>query len=226
MTTARQQALKRPVCGARSDSGNVRTATLAQALAGDFVKHGWAVRENFLPAAHWRALADEAEQLWALGAFHKAGIGRDATHRLHARIRGDYTLWLDRQLTPTACRFVEHELEALRRALNAGSGLGLFEFEGQLARYPAGARYARHVDQLHATRERQVSVVLYLNADWHSNEGGELCLYSGPAPVEACRTIQPHGGTLVLFASADTPHEVRPATRARLSLSGWLRRRA
>src|SRR5574337_405385 len=75
MATAPKQALKRPVCGSTGDSGDVRAATLAQALAGDFVEHGWAVQENFLPAAHWRALADEAGQLGALGAFHKAGIG-------------------------------------------------------------------------------------------------------------------------------------------------------
>lgn len=226
MATACKPPLKRPVFDSVRDSAEVRVATLAHALTVDFIKHGWAVLEDFLPAAHWHALADEAEQLWAQGAFHKAGIGRDATRRLQARVRGDYTLWLDRQWTPVACQFVEHELEAVRRALNAGIFLGLFEFEGQLARYPAGASYARHLDQLHATRERQVSVVLYLNADWQSTEGGELWLYRGPTPADTHMAIKPRGGTLVLFASADTPHEVRPATRARLSLSGWLRRRA
>ncbi|MDE2071067.1 MAG: 2OG-Fe(II) oxygenase [Gammaproteobacteria bacterium] len=176
--------------------------------------------------AHWRALAVEAEQLWAQGAFHEAGIGRDPARRLQARVRGDYTLWLDRQQTPLACQFVDQELEAVRCALNASACLGLFEFEGQLARYPMGTRYARHLDQLRDTQARQVSVVLYLNADWQSTEGGELCLYRGPPSADARIPILPRGGTLVLYASADTPHEVRPATRARLSLSGWLRRRA
>ncbi|MBU6470228.1 MAG: 2OG-Fe(II) oxygenase [Gammaproteobacteria bacterium] len=80
--------------------------------------------------------------------------------------------------------------------------------------------------QLHAARERQVSVVLYLNADWQSTEGGELCLYRGPTPAHVCIAIKPRGGTRVLFASADTPHAVQLATRARLSPSGRLCRRA
>lgn len=226
MTTACGQTLQWPVFGSNNDSADERVVTLAQGLTDHFVEHGWAAQEDFLPVTGWRALAVEAEQLWMQGAFHKAGIGRDPARRLQARVRGDYTLWLDRQRTPTACQFVEQELEALRLALNARACLGLFEFEGQLARYPTGASYARHLDQLRDTQARQVSVVLYLNADWQSTEGGELCLYRGPSSAHVRIPILPRGGTLVLFASADTPHEVRPATRARLSLSGWLRRRA
>ena len=37
--------------------------------------------------------------------------------------------------------------------------------------------------------------------------------------------VLPEAGTLVVFLSADLPHEVLPATRERLSLTGWLRRR-
>ena len=226
MATASRQTLEWPVSDSNTESADECVTTLARGLADHFVEHGWAVQEDFLPMARWRALAVEAEQLWVQGAFHEAGIGRDPARRLQVRIRGDYTLWLDRQITPAACQFVEQELEAVRRALNASGCLGLFEFEGQLARYPAGARYARHRDQLRDTQARQVSVVLYLNADWQRTEGGELCLYRGQSAADARMAIKPRGGTLVLFASADTPHEVRPATRARLSLSGWLRRRA
>ena len=35
----------------------------------------------------------------------------------------------------------------------------------------------------------------------------------------------PSAGTLVLSISAELPHEVLPATRERLSLTGWFRRR-
>lgn len=226
MAIARGQTLKRPVSCSNNDSANERVVMLARGLAEHFVEHGWAVQGNFLSMARWRALAIEAEQLWTQDAFHKAGIGRDPARRLQTRIRGDYTLWLDRQRTPAACQFVEQELEAVRCALNASACLGLFEFEGHLARYPVGAFYARHLDQLRDTQARQVSVVLYLNAHWQPAAGGELCLYRGQSSAHARIPILPRGGTLVLFASTDTPHEVRPATRARLSLSGWLRRRA
>jgi SM-20-related protein len=37
--------------------------------------------------------------------------------------------------------------------------------------------------------------------------------------------VQPTGGCLVVFLSGEVPHEVLPATRERLSLTGWFRRR-
>jgi SM-20-related protein len=36
-------------------------------------------------------------------------------------------------------------------------------------------------------------------------------------------TLPPIGGTLVLFMSADMPHEVLAAHRSRYSIAGWFR---
>lgn len=223
------QVLNLPTTTAVQGAEDVHVTTLAQTMADDFVRQGWAVRENFLELARWQALAAEAERLWEQGAFRKAGVGRVSAQRVDAGIRGDYTLWLDAQLTPAACEFVTRELETLRSALNAAAYLGLFEFEGHFAKYPAGARYARHLDQPGGSEARRVSMVLYLNEDWQSGEGGELCLYPpGPLQDTAATAVQvlPRGGTLAIFASAGTHHEVRVARRPRLSLSGWLRNRA
>ncbi len=38
--------------------------------------------------------------------------------------------------------------------------------------------------------------------------------------------VVPQAGTLLVFMSEKWPHEVLPATRDRLSITGWLRRRA
>jgi SM-20-related protein len=38
--------------------------------------------------------------------------------------------------------------------------------------------------------------------------------------------VAPQAGTLMVFMSAQWPHEVLPATRDRLSITGWFRRRA
>ena len=222
----RLQAPIRPALSAITDAAGTHAARLAPGIAGDFLRQAWVVRENFLEDELRRELASEAQQLWEQGAFRKAGIGRDARHRVHAGVRGDFSLWLDTQVTPIACRFVATELEALRRALNASAYLGLFEFEGHLAVYPPGTGYARHLDQLRGTSARRVSVVVYLNDDWKTADGGELHLYP---PVRAfhaandCVIVPPIGGMLVVFGSADMPHEVRPATRTRFSLSGWFR---
>lgn len=208
-----------------------RVACAAPALrdiAADFAEQDWAVKGNFLDGQRWREMATEARQLWDQGSFRKAGVGQRSAQRLQEDIRGDYSLWLDAQQTPVACRFAAEELEALRAALNKGLYLGLFEFEGQLAVYPPGASYQRHVDQLRGSAARRVSVVFYLNDGWQMADGGELCLYPPDfaSHADRCVTVPPVGGTLAVFGSAAMPHEVRPANRPRFSLSGWFRCRA
>jgi SM-20-related protein len=64
--------------------------------------------------------------------------------------------------------------------------------------------------------------VLYLNELWPAEQGGQLRLY---LDEERTMEIMPRGGTLVAFLSDRFEHEVLPATRERLSLAGWFRRR-
>lgn len=67
-----------------------------------------------------------------------------------------------------------------------------------------------------------VSLVLYLNDAWLPEQGGELRLY---LDERRHQDVLPLGGSLVCFLSGQLPHEVLPATRERLSLTGWFRRR-
>jgi SM-20-related protein len=67
-----------------------------------------------------------------------------------------------------------------------------------------------------------LSLVIYLNHDWQSGQGGELVLYHPQTGVEVQRVL-PEFGTLVLFLSEEFPHEVLPATRQRSSVAGWFR---
>jgi SM-20-related protein len=52
--------------------------------------------------------------------------------------------------------------------------------------------------------------------------GGQLRMY---LDKDAQYDVVPTGGCLVVFLSGEVPHEVLPATRERLSLTGWFRRR-
>ena len=113
-------------------------------------------------------------------------------------------------------------LEALRIAVNRELTLGLWRYEGHYALYPPGARYARHVDRFRDDDARVLSVVLYLNRDWHADEGGALRIGRRAGPA---RDVLPAGGTLVAFLAAEFEHEVLPATRSRLAVSGWFRTR-
>jgi SM-20-related protein len=114
-------------------------------------------------------------------------------------------------------------LESLRLAINRESMLGLFDLELHYARYPCGAHYDRHVDQPRAAADRQVSLAIYLNADWQPAQGGALRLFDADG---GHRDVAPLGGRLVSFLTPGREHAVLPAVRVRWSLSGWFRRRA
>ena len=194
-----------------------------QGLARGLAARDWVCCEDFLAAGRIGALRREALALRAEGRFHPAGIGQVAERR--ADIRGDDILWIEEE-APVAQALQQQELAMLKDAINATLYLGLHDFEGHYAAYPAGAGYARHVDRFHGDDRRVLSVVLYLNEDWEPEDGGELCLYRSLEAPEPMARVSPQGGTLICFLSEKVPHEVLPTRRTRLSLSGWFRRRA
>jgi SM-20-related protein len=89
--------------------------------------------------------------------------------------------------------------------------------------YPAGAIYARHRDRFRDDDARVISCVLYLNEGWQASDGGALRIHM---PEGGWRDVIPLAGTLVVFLSERFVHEVLAATRSRLALTGWFRRRA
>ena len=160
------------------------------------------------------------------GRFRAAGIGHGAKHA--SAVRGDAILWLDEQATwaPEASWLLRDEFAGLREAINAATYLGLHDFEGHYAVYPAGAGYTRHLDRFRDDDRRVLSLVLYLNDAWGAEDGGELCLYADEHAAHPAVRFAPQAGTLVCFLSERVPHEVLAAQRTRMSLTGWFRRRA
>jgi len=193
-------------------------AQVCAAIAADTI----AVAPDFLPATAVAALAAEARRRDAAGEFRAARIGRGAALSQREDIRGDRTLWLDDRAPAPAERALWLALERLRLALNGTVFLGLFAFEGHYAIYPPGAFYRRHRDRFRDDDARVLSCVLYLNHGWTPAHGGALRIHQ---PGDAPRDVFPVGGTLVCFLSDHYEHEVLPATRQRLAISGWFRRR-
>lgn len=193
-------------------------------LLNGIANQGFAVIDNFLQQATIEALAAEARTLHAHGETRLAMTGKPGGEKPD-NMRGDFIHWVD-DTHPSA---VQQEylqcMEALRCDLNQSFYLGLFDLEAHFAVYPAGAAYRRHLDQFQDDNKRQVSCVLYLNKDWQAEEGGQLRLYLDETPEPQYVDIQPEGGRLVTFLSARFWHEVLPATRERVSLTGWFRTR-
>lgn len=186
-----------------------------------WLRDGISIRDQFLSAEELRALRDCALLRESRGDFAAARIGgRGAAQRLTA-IRGDLICWLRHPLLPPE-QALEHRLEEMRLQLNSEAFLGLFELELHYAKYPPGAAYARHVDQPEGSAQRTLSMALYLNLDWRPGDGGVLRIFHAK---NQALDIEPLGGRLVCFLTSGREHEVLPARRERLSLSGWFRAR-
>ncbi|QLI81972.1 2OG-Fe(II) oxygenase [Chitinibacter fontanus] len=201
-----------------TDSALIAPETLNQicdALAGP----GWIVLPNFLSAATVGELHQLAQQ--RRDQFNRAGVGREAGHQVRNDIRGDSVLWVEHD--DAAMLNANARMAALQQQLNRDLYLGLIELEWHFASYPAGAFYQRHLDQHREQDTRVVTVVQYLNPSWEASDGGQLRIYLDDAQSV---DITPYGGTLVVFMSNRFEHEVLPATRERVSLTGWYRRRS
>jgi SM-20-related protein len=190
-------------------------------LIDDLAEHGWAIQHDALPVRLTQALAAECRARHASGALLPAGVGRAARQAVHASVRGDQIEWVDAGQS-SACAHYADLFEQLRLALNQALYLGLEDFEGHFALYVPGTFYQKHIDRFRDDDRRSVSAVLYLNPDWQPEQGGALRLYWRDGRE---LDVYPQAGTLLLFMSADWPHAVLPATRERLSLTGWFRRR-
>ncbi|MGY2202018.1 2OG-Fe(II) oxygenase [Pseudomonas gingeri] len=190
-------------------------------IVDDLAARGWSRQPVFLPAALTVELAAECRKRAAEGELAPAAVGRGPAQQVREGIRGDHIQWLEPGQAEPCDRYLGM-MDSLREALNRGLFLGLEDFESHFALYPPGAFYLKHVDRFRDDDRRMVSAVIYLNDAWLPEEGGQLRMYLDGG-VE--HDVDPTGGSLVVFLSGEVPHEVLPATRERLSLTGWFRRR-
>jgi SM-20-related protein len=194
---------------------------IEESIADELAVHGYAVTPNFLNLAEVDALIADLQQLQQSGEMRSAGVGKNA--EVTQSVRGDFIYWLEQASATPAQQMYLQRLEHLRQACNRTLYLGLFDYEGHFASYPPGAIYRKHLDQFQQDSLRTLTAILYLNRDWQTADGGQLRMYLDGEDESNYRDIQPTAGTLVTFLSARYWHEVLPATRERLSITGWFR---
>ena len=200
---------------------NEQLQRLLPQIIEDLASRGWSRQDAFLPATLTHELAEECRRRAREGALNPAGTGRGQGLAVREGVRGDHIQWLEAGQAE-ACDQYLATMDTLRQALNRAFFLGLEDYESHFALYPPGAFYQKHLDRFRDDDRRTLSAVFYLNADWQPEQGGALRLYpEGGGELD----VLPTTGTLVLFMSAELPHEVLPASRERLSLTGWFRRR-
>ena len=192
-------------------------------IADELAVHGYTVTPNFLNPVEVDALLADQRQLQQSGEMRSAGIGKNA--EITQSVRGDFIYWLEAATITPAQQLYLQRLEQVRQACNRTLYLGLFDYEGHFASYPPGAIYRKHLDQFQQDSLRTLTAILYLNRDWQTADGGQLRMYMNGEDESVYRDIEPSAGTLVTFLSARFWHEVLPATRERLSITGWFRTR-
>lgn len=195
-----------------------------EAIMNDLSAHGYSVSENLLSTSQVTALAGTAIAHRTQGRLVQARTGQAKSE--NQSLRGDSIEWLDADSPDEPVVACLARFEALRLALNEQLFMNLHELETHFASYSPGAVYQRHLDQF-ATgpQTRLLSLVFYLNNDWIDTNGGALRLYLGDE-AGSHNDISPTSGRLVLFDSARFWHEVLPADRDRLSVTGWFRTRS
>lgn len=152
--------------------------------------------------------------------FQAARVGSQGQRQRVESIRGDYTLWLDPSAPAEPIQPLIHHLNQLRERINARFYLGLQEYECHLAYYPPGTFYKKHLDRFEKNSSRRLSFIFYLNKEWKEEWGGELVTYDQQGKI--IKMISPMPGSFVCFLSDEFPHEVRPSSHERRSLTGWM----
>ena len=187
-------------------------------LADQIAENGFAVIDDFLSN-------EEIDSILALQGFKngllqfkKAGIGKNQDKQINEAIRGDYIQWIDPNNAEPPLLTYLGKLEQMIAFVNQSLFLSLKDCEVHQTIYPIGSFYKRHLDQFKKDDHRKLSVICYLNKDWKEADGGQLRMFIG----HESKDILPVAGRLVCFRSDLLEHEVLPATRERLSLTGWL----
>lgn len=191
---------------------------LYEKLADGLAEQGYATIDQFISPSEVASIRRLDEFNGGLLQFRKAGIGKQLETNIDESIRGDYVKWIDRRTAGRELKVYMDQLDKMISYVNQSLFLSLKDFELHLTIYPAGSYYKRHLDQFKGDDHRRLSVIFYLNEDWKEEEGGQVRLYLPSGPLD----VYPIGGRLVCFRSDTIEHEVLPATRDRLSITGWI----
>lgn len=192
--------------------------TVFDSIADGLAERGYAVADQFLRQQEVDSILSLDEFKEGIAQFKKAGIGKHQDRQINEAIRGDYIQWLDKNLSPAPVKIYLDRLNKLVEYLNQSLFLSMKDYEVHMTVYPPGSYYKRHLDQFKKDDHRKLSVICYLNNSWTEENGGHLRMYL----PDGHRDFLPLAGRLVCFRSDQIEHEVLPANRERLSLTGWI----
>ncbi len=195
----------------------VNNENLFDEMVSNLSNVGYSIHTNALPNTLGKSLWVQSHDS-ACSSLKAAGIGRQSDLKIDQSVRSDKIAWIDSS-TSIGCEWVAWAAE-LQRKLNSSLYLGLFSFESHYALYHPGGFYKTHVDAFKGSRNRILSLVIYLNHSWLAADAGELVLFT-EGELKVPVKVKPEFGTVVAFLSEEIPHEVLVTNRDRYSIAGW-----
>lgn len=200
---------------------------LFEKVIHDILTQKYSIVEDFFSLEEVAELRNSLIQKYEEDQFKKAAIGNRVNETVIKAIRGDFILWMDERSYDILEQRFFLKINDLANYLNKTCFMGILFKEFHYAIYPEGTFYKRHLDTFQNDDRRKLSMVCYLNeTDWIAEkDGGELVIYVPTEKGEVAKHITPIPGRVVIFESQELEHEVRPALRERLSITGWLKTR-
>lgn len=189
-----------------------------ESLINSYIISKIGIQDHFIPPELASSLRYNLQNLFSRNKFHLGGTGNDIIDDSKV-FRGDSIHWLDRKHEDTFENMFFDLIDAFVLYLNEYCYAGIKSYEFHYTLYPVGSFYKKHLDQFRNNDSRQFSMIIYLNADWHKNDGGELKVYKD----SKSHLISPTSGKLVFFKSSELEHEVLITNKERISITGWLK---
>ncbi len=189
------------------------------ALIDSYIENKVGISENFLSVALSQHLKENLHKLFSENKLIIAGTGNNDVLKFDTLLRNDKVYWLDRAHNDVHENTFFDVMDKFVDFLNTSCYTGITSYEFHYALYEKGSFYKKHLDQFKSNKNRAFSMIMYLNDNWQTADGGELCIYL----EDFQQTISPNNGKCVFFKSAELEHEVLVTQKPRLSITGWLK---
>ena len=189
-------------------------------LIEGFITNKIGISEAFLSLPLAAALLQNIHRLDRDSRMEQAGIGNNTAKDKTQKIRGDKTSWIDSKTKNIAEMEFLDMIRQFTGHLNKTCYTGINACEFHYALYEKGSYYLRHKDQFKNDHNRKYSMIAYLNEGWVESDGGQLIIHDNDTTQE----ISPTNQKAVFFQSNVLEHEVAISHKARMSITGWLKR--
>jgi SM-20-related protein len=189
-------------------------------LIDSFILDKIGIANHFLSDELTKQLKNNLNTLYRDQLMQYAGTGNSVQVSHDKLYRSDQIYWLDKSHNDPNENLFFELMDKFVLYLNKTCYTGITDYEFHYALYDAGSFYKKHVDQFQNNDSRQYSMIMYLNADWRKEDGGELCIHQRGTTQH----ISPTQGKSVFFKSSELEHEVLLTNKPRLSITGWLKK--